>query len=168
MFEKYDDLVWHQIRQYRIPKWLDPDDIHQEVWVKLLEHLDTQKSPKSYIGRVVATTVARMANKKRRMLNSTDFPDQEPNESDDGNHYLDMLVPIPKRLPIDDRLDRILPLLEAADRKILTERYVEGLTRKELAVRYKCTREHIQARIRLAVRKAREVWNDEINKEGRA
>jgi RNA polymerase sigma factor (sigma-70 family) len=64
LVERYAPLVWSICRRYRLSR-ADADDVGQDVWLRLVAHLDTIRDPAALPGWL-ATTTARQSAKAAR------------------------------------------------------------------------------------------------------
>jgi RNA polymerase sigma factor (sigma-70 family) len=68
LVERYSPLVWSICRRYRLGR-ADANDVGQDVWLRLVSHLDTIRDPAALAGWLATTTsrqCARAASAARR------------------------------------------------------------------------------------------------------
>jgi RNA polymerase sigma factor (sigma-70 family) len=55
LVERYAPLVWSICRRYQLSR-ADADDVGQDVWLRLVSHLDTIREPAALVGWLATTT----------------------------------------------------------------------------------------------------------------
>lgn len=129
MYEKYHRLVSHLIGKNQLPPDVDPEDLAQDVWVKLLEgDFDPDAAgATTYIARAVRSVISDALNRRE---GHSPLPDSGRCD------------PEPLDLDEDDRI-----LLEA--------RYVEKRSHPELAAMYGVSVERIKHLLKKAKQRAK-------------
>lgn len=129
MYEKYSRLIVHLIGKASLPPDLDPEDLSQETWARLLAGgFDPDATgAKSYIGRVVRSVISDALAGRGGTVPLTDAGRCDPE-------------------PLD---------LDEGDRILLEARYVEKRSLPELAAMYGVSRERIQFLLKQAKKRAR-------------
>jgi RNA polymerase sigma factor (sigma-70 family) len=80
LVERYAPLVWSICRRYRLRR-ADADDVGQDVWLRLVSHLDTIRDPAALPGWL-ATTTARQSAKAARAAARPRDPGPAPEPGD--------------------------------------------------------------------------------------
>ena len=62
--DRYAPLVWSICRRYRLSR-ADADDVSQDVWLRLVSHLDTIRDPAALPGWLATTTARQCARAAR-------------------------------------------------------------------------------------------------------
>jgi RNA polymerase sigma factor (sigma-70 family) len=72
LVERYAPLVWSICRRYRLRR-ADADDVSQDVWLRLVAHLDTIRDPAALAGWLATTTARQSAKAARGAGRSREF-----------------------------------------------------------------------------------------------
>ncbi len=82
LVERYAPLVWSICRRYQLSR-ADADDVGQDVWLRLVAHLDTIRDPAALAGWLATTTSRQCARtaraaRRHRTLRPVPEPDNLP------------------------------------------------------------------------------------------